>query len=376
MSLLHRFRQTAAILLTHQYHKQDPLASELRDELKLGDDVDLRPVVSRFLGGEIANSGFFEAVHLVFWREIVAGDYPLHFLTWLERAYASYDLDASSSRRDRVKVRTLLAEARLLFQPVKKSDEKANDPNSRFEAARHLMLGIAVGVEQRIIGTTPERIREGLAHLRMAIIGFRALKPTENSLSNSDMFHTASAVHMADWLLSELNDEDFRKRTLEELNALGAIGAYSWLAQTTNNWVYAYNVAEIYGKIGDREAPKFLLKAIELNPRLADFELETGFDGIDEPLDEASALQNVLPEVVRTNRSWLEQRIVAYRRHADLYQQDVAKGTKAMLNEIKQAELAKKFLPKRSIAVVFLAIASMATTDLMLLAGAVAKPVF
>jgi hypothetical protein len=373
MSLLHRFRHTAAMLLVHHYNgKQDPLAVELRDELNLGEDLDLRPAVSRYISGATADSGFFDPIHLVFWRDVVAGDYPLPFLGWLERAYASYDLDNSPGKRDQAKVRTLLAEARMLFQ----LPTKASDQAPRAEAARHLMLGIAVGVEQRTLGTTQARLREGLQHLRTAVSLFRTLKPKESALSNSDKFHTACAVHMADWLLSELKDEESRKRTLKELAASGAIGAYAWLAETTRNWVYTYGVAEIYGELGDPDVSKLLRQAIELNPRLANFALETGFDGVDEPLDKAPALQQAISNIAQNHKSWLEQRIEAYKRNADLYKEDVAKGIKAMLDDLKATKPAKKVAMKRAIAVAIVAIAALMASDIFLHAAAFAKPIF
>jgi hypothetical protein len=376
MSLSHRFRQTAAILLVHHYNKQEGLAVELRTLLKLSKKIDLRPVVCRFIGGGVVHPGYFEAIPLLFWRDIVAGDYPQQFLSWLDRAYVSYDLDNSLGKRDKTRVRTLLAEADLLFQSPKMSNTKTDDPFSRAEATRYLMRGIAIGVEHRTLGVAPERIKEGLNQLQIAIRGYRSLRPRESSLTESDKFHIACAVHMAGWLLSELKDESFRKRTLDELNAMGAIDAYAWLAEKSENWVHIYNVAENYGEIGDRAAQTFLLKAIELNPRLADFDLETKFDGVDEPLSKAPALLQVLPEISRNKKGWLEERKAAYRRNAEIYQEDVTKGIKAMLKDLKTMEAAKVAM-KYKIATAGLVIVVLTASDLLLqVAAALAKPIF
>lgn len=55
---------------------------------------------------------------------------------------------------------------------------------------------------------------------------------------------------MFDWLLSELEDKTVRAQMLAELPRQ-AIDAFAWLAELTENWTYVYNVAEIYGVIGD-----------------------------------------------------------------------------------------------------------------------------
>src|SRR5262249_8459337 len=97
MRLQDRFRRTCAIIvLSSGYkNKRDALANALRTELRLHEKADLRPLVTRYLRGEVASSGFFEVIHVIFMRSVVVGDYPPHFLIWLDRAYGSYDLCAS-----------------------------------------------------------------------------------------------------------------------------------------------------------------------------------------------------------------------------------------------------------------------------------------
>jgi hypothetical protein len=233
MRLQDRFRRTCAIIvLSSAYNdKQDALASALRAELQLDEKADLRPLVTRYLRGEVLSSGFFEVIHVIFMRSVVAGDYPPHFLSWLDRAYGSYDLCASGDslgKRDGLFVRALLAEARLLFAKQSPAGEAAYP---RYEAARQLMLGMAAAVEQRTLKTGPERVNEGIKHLQQAIRLFGKLKPGARALSDSDEFHIAHAQHMIDWLLSELPEsESLRKQTLESMRELGALRAYEWLA--------------------------------------------------------------------------------------------------------------------------------------------------
>jgi len=376
MGLLNRFRLTCGRVLVARFgNKQDPLAIELRDELNLDEKVDLRSHVSRYLSGDVTNSNYFEALPLVFWREIVCGDYPLHFLTWLERAYASYDLECPPTKHEMIMVRTLLAEARVLFEESGTTGKGAGFP--RFEAARHLMLGIAVAVEQRVLKTGPTRMKQGLKHLTDAIRLFGTLKPGERALSDSDDFHLALALQTADWLLSELPDsEATRKKTLQAFQERGAVRAYAWVASKVHNWTHQYNLTEIYGELDDKAAVESLIRAIELNPRLADFELETTFDGVDEPLSKAPALRNVLPVIKRTHKSWLDERVAVYRRHAKLYEQDITKGVKAMLKDLKSAEAAKANALQRSLAAITLAIITLATSSFVLDAIATAKPIF
>jgi hypothetical protein len=385
MSLRHRFWQSAAIVLADYYNNQEGLAQELRDVLGYGEVLDLRSVVSRFISGKVSYSAYFEAIPLLFARDIVADDYPHHFLDWLDCAYASYDLDCSSGKHDRARVRTLLAKADLWFGLSNKSESQAEEkskalaerPYQRLEAAQHLMRGIAIGVEQRTIRKNPEKVKDGLEELKKAIRLFRELRPRENALSVSDKFHIALAVHMSDWLLSELNDESFRHKTLSELNTLGAIYAFAWLAELTENWIYVYNVAETYGTIRDVAVKRLLIKAIDLNPRLADFDLETKFDGVDEPLSNAPALQQVLPEIRRTRKDWLGLRVAAFKQHEKIYRQDVNKGIRAMRKTVKSAEREKqKGKMKRGVALA-VALSGAATFAFLLdMAGALAKPIF
>jgi hypothetical protein len=373
MSLRRRFLQTAAILLADHYNKQEGLAQELREVLGMSEAIDLRPVVSKFISGRADYSAYCEALPVLFSRDIVAGDYPHFFVNWLDRAYASYDLEGSPGKHDRVRIRTLLAESHLLF------DDEAEPESSypRLKAARHLMRGIAIGVERRTLSSNIDNVRHGLDELKTAILGFRELRPRETSLSESDKFHIALAVHMSDWLLSELNDEEFRKQELSALNKLGAIDSFAWLAELTNNWIYVYNVAESYGEIGDIAAgKKMLIKAIELNPRLADFDVETKFDGVDEPLSEAPALQRIIPEIKRTRKQWLDVRVAAFKEHAELYGQDVNKGIKAMRKTVKDAEREKGQLKRRVVALALAVSATVASPFLLDLAAAIAKPIF
>jgi len=274
-----------------------------------------------------------------------------------------------------IMVRTLLAEARVLFEESGTTGKGAGFP--RFEASRHLMLGIAVAVEQRVLKTGPTRMKQGLKHLTDAIRLFGTLKPGERALSDSDDFHLALALQTADWLLSELPDsEATRKKTLQAFQERGAVRAYAWVASKVHNWTHQYNLTEIYGELDDKAAVESLIRAIELNPRLADFELETTFDGVDEPLSKAPALRNVLPVIKRTHKSWLDERVAAYRRHAKLYEQDITKGVKAMLKDLKSAEAAKANALQRSLAAITLAIITLAASSFVLDAIATAKPIF
>src|SRR5262245_44561973 len=110
------------------------------------------------------------------------------------------------------------------------------------------------------------------------------------ALTDSDEFHIALAQHMIDWLLSELPEsESLRKQTLESMRDLGALRAYEWLASKIDDWQHQYNVVEIHGKLSapalsgmapsipPRAAINSLTRAIELNPRLADFDADTKF---------------------------------------------------------------------------------------------------
>jgi hypothetical protein len=283
-----RFRKSCAtVALKTYYRSQDALGTGLRAELKLAKNADLRPVVTRYLNGDIANPGFAEVIPVLFVRSVVGGDYPAHFLSWFDRALGSYDLCASEEalgKRDGLHVRALLAEARLNFEHA---DEEARAAFPRREAARQLMLGAAVAVEQRALGTSVARIKEGIEHLKKAIGLFGGPRSDKKELSNSDKFHMAHAQHLVDWLLSELPDGEVqRKDTLQAMRDMGALSAYEWLASTNGDWQHQYNVTEIRGELSApnsgiqnpesiKSAVKALYDAIALNPRLADFDAVT-----------------------------------------------------------------------------------------------------
>lgn len=391
MGRLYRFRKMCAkvVLVTACNGKQDALAAELRRDLQLDDQMDIRPLVFRYLNGELVNSGVFEAIHLVFWRTIVRGEYPLAFLTWLERAYATYDLVTSDDplgKSDVMMVRALLGEARLLF--LQKSPH-ADRTCPRYEAARQLMLGIAAAVEQRTLKTGQASAEKGIQHLEEAIRLFGSLKTGERALSNSDEFHMACALHMMDWLVSELPDgEKIRKQKLELMRELGALRAYEWLANQINDWLHQYNISEIHGElslsagiqtvpvVAPRAAIVSLMRAIELNPRLGDFDADTKFDTIDEPLSKAPALRHILPIIRAEHKKWLQARVKAYRNHAELYKKDTAKAIKAMLKDLEEAQAPKLAAIKYAIAIITVAIITLATSSFVLDGLAYAKPSF
>jgi hypothetical protein len=331
------------ILDCHCKGKQDALAAELLADLRLGDKRDIRSQVFRYLNGELVNSGVFEAVHLAFWRTIVRGDYPLSFLVWLERAYATYDSLEEVSKCDAMPVRALLGEAHLLFSATSAEDEQAF---ARYEAARQLMMGLAAAVEQRTLKTGPHRVKEGIANLESAIRFFGTLKPGADALSASDKFHMAVALHLMDWLFSELpsEGESLRKANLPLMDRLGALNAYEWQVQRTQDWQHQYNIAEIHGELSlayphgesARRGADALMRAIRMNPRLADFDAETKFDGVDEPLSKAPALQRILPMLRDEQAEFLADCLKVYRRHAGLYAKDAAKGITAMLQNLEE----------------------------------------
>src|SRR6202034_4429441 len=98
-------------------------------------------------------------------------------------------------KRDSMKVRAVLAEARLIF-----SQSRPPLPlYPRYDAGREFMLGITAAVEQRTLGPGQERVQEGLSHLKMSIRLFGTLLPGERSLSDSDEFHIATALQVIDW---------------------------------------------------------------------------------------------------------------------------------------------------------------------------------
>jgi hypothetical protein len=376
-----RFRKSCAtVALKTYYRSQDALATGLRAELKLPDNTDLRPVVTRYLNGDIANPGFAEVVHVIFMRSVVRRDYPAHFLSWFDRALGSYDLCASEEalgKRDGLHVRALLAEARLNFEHT---DEQASAAFPRYEAARRLMLGVTVAVEQRVLQTGLERIKEGIEHLKISIGLFGKPKTDAGGISGSDKFHMAHAQHMIDWLLSELPDaEAQRKDTLCAMRDMGALSAYEWLASTNGDWQHQYNVAEIRGELSApnsgiqnsesiKSAVKALYDAIALNPRLADFDAVTHSDGVDEPLSQAPALRHVLPVIRREHAAWLEERVAVYRRHASKYEDDPGKEIRAMLKDLKK--------PVPVLAVLAGALLALSAYSFLFDVAAAAKPIF
>jgi hypothetical protein len=111
---------------------------------------------------------------------------------------------------------------------------------------------------------------------------------------------------------------------------------------------------------------------------MADFDLETKFDGVDEPLSKAPALQRVLPEIRRTRKEWLELRAASFKQHATLYRQDVNKGIRAMRKTVKAAEREKEKgkMKRRAVAVVLALSTAGIYAFLLDLAAAIAKPIF
>jgi hypothetical protein len=278
-------------------------------------------------------------------------------------------------------VRALLGEARLLFSTRSAEDEKAFP---RYEAARQLMLGLAVAVEQRTLKTGPDRVKAGIAHIENAIRLFGTLKPGADALSASDRFHIACALHIMDWLFSELpgpESESLRTANLPRMERLGAIRAYEWLVQRTQEWQHQYNIAEIHGELSlatsepesARRGADALLRAIALNPRLADFDAETKFDGVDEPLSKAPALRQILPMLRDEQDEFLAECREVYRRNAELYRKDSAKGIKVMLKDLQNM---KTPALQYAIAVVGGAIIALTTSSFVLDCVLLAKPIF
>lgn len=383
MGRLYRFRKMCAkvILECHCKGKQDSLAAELLADLRLGDKRDIRSQVFRYLNGELVNSGVFEAVHLAFWRTIVRGDYPLSFLVWLERAYATYDGLEELSKCDAMPVRALLGEAHLQFSAPSAELEKAF---ARYEAARQLMLGLAAAVEQRTLKTGPDRVKEGVANLESAIRLFGTLKPGADALSASDKFHMAVALHLMDWLFSELpsaEGESLRKANLPLMDRLGALNAYEWQVQRTQDWQHQYNIAEIHGELSlafpesesARRSADALMRAMRMNPRLADFDAETRFDGVDEPLSKAPALRRILPMLRDEQAEFLADCLSVYRCHAELYAKDPTKGITAMLKDLHKM---KAPALQYAIAVVGGAVAGLTMSSFVLDCLLYAKPIF
>jgi hypothetical protein len=152
------------------------------------------------------------------------------------------------------------------------------------------------------------------------------------------------------------------------------------------DWQHQYNVTEIHGELSapalsgiapsvpPRAGIDSLIRAIELNPRLADFDAETKFDGVDDPLSRAPALRHILPAIRRERGEWLDERAKVYWRHANLYKKDVAKGIKAMLKDLKSVE--KSTALKRGVAVIAVAVFALATSSFLLDCLVAAKPIF
>lgn len=391
MELQERFRRTCAMIaLSAACRSQDALAARLKGELKLDDKVDLRPIVTRYLNGDVASSGYFEAIHVIFMLDVVGDDYPPHFLGWLDRAFGSYDLCSSEDplgKRQGNFVRALLAEARMLFS---KENEAEASRYPRYEGARHLMLGMAVAIEQRVLTSNEARNREGIEHLRKAIQLFGTLKPGTDALSASDKFHIAHAQHMIFWLLSELpRDLDGMRSTLASLG-LGAPHAYEWLARQTGNWHYQINLAELYGILSmpnasepasakcPADAVKALVRAIEINPRLGVLGESTGFDGIEEPLDQAPAFQHVLPVLRKQQGALLADCEEVYRQHRSDYTKDQTKGIKTMLKAMKDRKKNAKLVAaaKRTAIAIAAATFVLASANILTVCQVLAKPVF
>ena len=382
MALLQRFRLMLAKILVKSFRKQDALAKELQVLLKLGENVDLGSLISRYLNGETESSRLFDSIHLVFWDHIVDREYPLQYIKWLEQAYAAYDAE-NLSKNGKLAVRALMAEPLRFWS---KPDARGLPPEAalypRFEAARQLMLGIAAAVERKTLGESKERAREGVAHLTEAVRLFRQLRPGQHELSTSDKFHMALALHMADWLLTEFADDEGRRETLTEFSNLSAVSAFDWVADQTESWVFQYNMTEIYGALKRvQDGKKALVKAIELNPRLASFDIKTTTDGLDEEsLSEAPALRGILAVITQEKKEWLAIRKAAYERHADEYEKNTAKGIKAMLETVDEIEAAakarKSSLLVKAVCVALLGLACMCAVPGHDVRVASAKPIF
>lgn len=381
MSLLRRFRLMQAKILVKEFRKQDVLAREFQDLLKLDENVVLGSLISRYLNGDTENSRLFDFVHLLFWDHIIGRDYPLSYLKWLEEAYAAYDAE-NLSKSGKLTVRALTAEPLRYWE---KPDASGQPPEAaqypRFEAARQLMLGIAIAVERKTLGCSEERAKEGVAYLTEAVRLFRQLPPDQHELSKSDKFHMALALHMADWLLSEYADEEHRRQKLGEFAELSAVSAFQWVADQTDSWVFQYNVTEIYGALNrTHDAKKALIKAIGLNPRLACLDIKTPTDGLDEEcLSEAPALRAVVAALKGEKAEWLAVRRDAYAEHSDEYEKNPTKGIKLMLETVrkteKEAKARKSGMLAKTVSVFLLGLACLwgAGQDIRL---ANAKPIF
>jgi hypothetical protein len=241
------------------------------------------------------------------------------------------------------------------------------------------MQGVAGAFEQRIFKGT--RLHETIEHLKKAVCLFSVPMLGSQTPSDSDLFHIAYARHLIDWLLSELQDgEALRNQTLASMPE--ALAAYEWLADKTKDWQHHYNIAEELAvlsapavnatlpRVAPARAVQSLVRAIELNPRLADFNADTKFDGIEEPLSKVPALQHVLQILKDQSPEWLKRHLNVYRRHADLYKEDVTNGIKAMRKDLKSKTL------ERAIVLVMKAMLFFIGSSFWLVISALAKPIF
>lgn len=398
------FRRACAIVLLRSVlnNKQDALAVEIYNELQLAKKDDgqldgrtvlppksaeahLRPIVSRVLSGDVDNSRPFKVVPHIFSRLVVAGDYPAHFVSWLDRALDAYDLVKGTDglgSGESFTVRTLIAEAKLYFsKPRRAGQAEMETEYPRYEAARQFMLGMIAVLEQRTIKSGPKVVAEGIEHFDVAIRALSTPKNGSRTLSPSDEFLIALSLKRMDWLFSELPDSAAqRRKTLTAHRDLGTLTFYEWLADATGNWWDRYNIAEIYGVTtipdGDSQVPPTaamtaLKRAIEMNPRLSVFGEATGFDGVEEPLNQAPALRHVLPALEQKEGKWLANYRKVYRQHADLYKTDVKEGVKAMRTSLLKMKNVKSVLT-----VIAGAVSALAASSFVLDTVALAKPIF
>jgi hypothetical protein len=351
MGVHDRLQRDMAWVLVGRFKTQEALAAALHERLGLDPETDLRTRVSRFLNREVDKSSCFAPIYLVFWREVACDHYPLEWMGWWYRAYSSYDLSDKEDplgNRNMCGVRTLLAEARELFA---KADPVQAAVYSKHEDYREFMQGVAAALKQRALKTGGAGVHQGIEHLQKAIRLFSSRRSGSEALSDCDRFHIAYALQLLDWLISELPDnKELREKTLLSMRDLGALQAYEWLCARTHDWQHRYNLAEMWGVVSNallRHSPtngatsacvNSLTRSIELNPRLADFDAETKFDGVDEPLSKAAALQRAIQLLKREKGEWLAKYVTVYRRHFELYKKDVTKGIKDMLSDLKSAK--------------------------------------
>ncbi|MCK1538676.1 MULTISPECIES: hypothetical protein [unclassified Bradyrhizobium] len=110
-----------------------------------------------------------------------------------------------------------------------------------------------------------------------------------------------------------------------------------------------------------------------MNPRLADFDAITNFDGVDEPLSEAPALRRILPTLRDEQKEFLAACRDVYRRHAELCAKDVAKGIAAMLKDLHEAKMPPL---QYALAVVGAAVAALVVPSFVLDCVLLTKPIF